>query len=127
MFRLHLTRRIIFGVTTLIFLLCQSAAIAAACQAVALPADTTAVQAPCHEPAPGDSTLVHKACQTGCASQFSAAKPPQLPALDAAILPVATLGIDPPQAVTRCIVAENSPPDRAQPPPLSRLYCRMLN
>ena len=119
-------RRILFGVTALIFLLCQSAAIAAACQGLASSADATAVQAPCHETSSTDFVAADSACQAGCPTQFTAATPPQLqPA--ASILPVVTLGIDPPPAVTCSRVHDHTFSDRAQPPPLSRLYCRMLN
>lgn len=127
MIRLPLTRRIIFGATALIFMLCQGAAFAAACKVMPTPADAPGIQAPCHESSNTDSAMADSSCQARCPTQFTTVKPPQLNLLVVAVLPVATMGIEPPPAVAPCPVAQNSSSDRAQPPPISRLYCRMLN
>jgi|GEM_PF-2398015 len=127
MIRLPLTRRIIFGATALIFMLCQGAAFAAACKVMPTPADAPGIQAPCHESSNTDSAMADSSCQARCPTQFTTVKPLQLNLLVAASQPIATLGIDSPPVIAPCAVAQNSPYDRAQPPPLARLYCRMLN
>lgn len=127
MFRPHFMRRIVFGVTALIFLLCQNAALAAACQAIALPTEVTEIQAPCHDHLHTDDAIINASCQPRCTTQAATAKPLNLNIAAVADLPVGTLEIDLAPANTRRTVAENSPSDRAQPPPLTRLYCRMRN
>jgi hypothetical protein len=126
MFRMSVARRIIFGVTALTFALCQNSALAGACHAVS-PAVAQGVDAPCHELPHARIVVNDRACQTACMLQAAVARP--LTSIIAAATDVPAL----PEnfalftVATHCSLASSQPSDRAQSPPFSRLYCRMLN
>lgn len=122
----HLFRRTTVGVATLMLLLCQGVAMADACKAIAPRADATEVQAPCHEPTAAGDTIDDSVCQSRCTAQFTTIEPLKLN-IAIADLPIIIAGIAPPPTVELCPVARDLPLDPAHPPPLIRLYCRMLN
>lgn len=121
----RLSRRITVGVATLVLLLCQGAVLADACKAVAPRTDTTGIQAPCHESPHTKGTADDGSCQSRCPSQFATVEPLKLN-IPVADLPTAVAWMVPPAAVEHCLVAHDLPLVPAQPPPITRLYCRML-
>lgn len=65
-------------------------------------------------------------CNSRCPSQFATVEPSKLN-ITIADLPVTVAWNVPPVAAESFRIVRSFPPDPAPPPPITRLYCRMLS
>jgi uncharacterized protein YceK len=121
-------RRLLSSIVILMLVACQTSAVAQGCVSVMSTLATEAeAAAPCHQTADRHSdTSRQRDCQTRCQSRdvsFETAKI-QLPAIDN--LPPAVVFSTSLAPITACAAPNDPIAERAAPPPLILVYCRLL-
>ena len=121
------TRRLLAGIAGAFLLLCQTAMAAQTCCTTWASAGERAATEPCHEGGSHPADAPASSQEQGCPSEYatpSFAKLDVPPVLDLPALPV-----QPERLWTDLPVSLNlaAPPARAEPPPLSILYCCLRN
>jgi hypothetical protein len=116
-------RRLVAGTVAVLFLACQSAALAQACVTYAPQPGAAGTQLPCHSAGGGDDTGApgqnHCENATASASGFSIYGLADLPAI--------TTHLDRVAAVAGSTVPAEPPLLRIESPPLSILHCCLRN
>jgi hypothetical protein len=128
MIRVALSRRLLLSIAIFMLVACQTSAVAQGCvsamSALAAEAD---VAAPCHQTTDSRSDTSHqRECQTRCQSRdvsFETAKL-HLPAIDD--LPLAVVFTTTLASITAGAAPNDLVIERAAPPPLILVYCRLL-
>ena len=129
MIRSLLMRRLVSSIAMFMVVWCQTSAVAQGhLMAMATPAPDAAAAAPCHQTTTGSrsDTGQQRDCQTRCQSRdasFETAKI-HLPAIDELLLAVVSIALLAP--VATCAAPNDQTVERAAPPPLILLYCRLL-
>jgi hypothetical protein len=125
---LKTTRRILAGISAVVVVLCQSAALAHACAGSAAQPAPAAAHAPCHDA--GENNLpgpAHDAHPAQCLSQATASSPalpdvPLLAGLPALVIRAAVVRI-----TEAGLTVSALPPVQGEPPPLAILHCCLRN
>ena len=129
MIRSLLLRRFVSSIAMFMLVWCQTSAVAHGyLPAMSPPAADVAAVAPCHQTTTDSrsDTRHQRDCQARCQSRdasFETAKI-QLPAINDLLL--AVISIAAPASVATCTAPNEQTAERAAPPPLLLVYCRLL-